>query len=438
MRNAFTLLAVSLLMSVAAMSQQSPNWQFVKVFPDTNLSWSAGINNTIAVDKLGRVWLASYSAAVDSILRADGTYKKCGILRIYNPDGSQASFSPIKTITTAGVTDTLGYGYGMAVDPNGNILLVKPSNMVIRINYTNGTGMNRIQNPIPGYTASLASVAVDTLGEVFLQPVLPGGSAIALSSDFSSVLATIDTSLQGYARTLAVSKDGNYVYLPRFDKKTTYVYYSANGTFGPYQKVDSIFNGLVNETMAWDPKTGWLWAGSGNKGSGLPDSPYVAYRWYAYSFKSKSIVDSIAWNGDVSSDPRPRGIAFSPSGDTVYVGAFNINKGFVQMFKRLSVPNAVRDGQVNQIPANYVLSQNYPNPFNPSTNIDYALKSTGKVTLTVYDILGREVATLVDGVQSAGQHSVKFDGTNLPSGIYVYVLSTPDGLKLTKKMALMK
>jgi hypothetical protein len=88
-------------------------------------------------------------------------------------------------------------------------------------------------------------------------------------------------------------------------------------------------------------------------------------------------------------------------------------------------------------PVVYSLSQNYPNPFNPSTAIQYALKSSGKVRLSVYDVMGREVAVLVDGVQNAGRHEVTFSGAILASGIYFYKLQTTDAVT-TKKMALVK
>jgi hypothetical protein len=72
------------------------------------------------------------------------------------------------------------------------------------------------------------------------------------------------------------------------------------------------------------------------------------------------------------------------------------------------------------LPADYGLSQNYPNPFNPVTTIRYALPIDGYVRLGVFDVLGREVAVPVDGVQEAGYREVTFDATSLPSGIYIY------------------
>jgi hypothetical protein len=88
-------------------------------------------------------------------------------------------------------------------------------------------------------------------------------------------------------------------------------------------------------------------------------------------------------------------------------------------------------------PLSYSLSQNFPNPFNPSTLIQYQTAAAGPVRLTVYDILGREVATLVDGTERAGTHEVRFDGGGLSSGVYLYRLQTT-GFVEQKKMILQK
>ncbi len=85
----------------------------------------------------------------------------------------------------------------------------------------------------------------------------------------------------------------------------------------------------------------------------------------------------------------------------------------------------------------FALSQNYPNPFNPSTQIRFTLDAGRQTSLKVYDLLGREVAVLVDGAMSPGSHFVNFDASELPSGVYVYVLEA-GGRREAKKMLLMK
>ena len=94
------------------------------------------------------------------------------------------------------------------------------------------------------------------------------------------------------------------------------------------------------------------------------------------------------------------------------------------------------------IPSNFILYQNYPNPFNPQTTIKYDIPkapftSETHVTLVIYDILGKEVKTLVNEYKKTGSYLVEFDGSNLASGLYYYKIS-PSNYVETKKLVLIK
>jgi len=89
------------------------------------------------------------------------------------------------------------------------------------------------------------------------------------------------------------------------------------------------------------------------------------------------------------------------------------------------------------VPDQFFLAQNYPNPFNPMTTIEFGLPVPSQVELVVYDITGRQVALLVDGIRTAGNHAIQFDAAQMPSGLYFYQL-TADGYISTRKMMLVK
>ena len=88
-------------------------------------------------------------------------------------------------------------------------------------------------------------------------------------------------------------------------------------------------------------------------------------------------------------------------------------------------------------PAAFTLEQNFPNPFNPTTTIGYSLATESKVTISLYDLLGRRIATLVSEMKPAGKYSIQFDGTGLPSGFYIYKIQAGNFFK-TRKLLLLK
>lgn len=101
--------------------------------------------------------------------------------------------------------------------------------------------------------------------------------------------------------------------------------------------------------------------------------------------------------------------------------------------------NIVTNIEQNKISnENFELMQNYPNPFNPSTTISFNLKNSGNVNLTVYNILGEVVETLINSNMNSGNHKINFNASDLASGIYIYRLSVNNSYTAIKKMILLK
>jgi hypothetical protein len=133
---------------------------------------------------------------------------------------------------------------------------------------------------------------------------------------------------------------------------------------------------------------------------------------YTYTYEDKNVSGSLEYRLE----------QIDNNGLTSYFGPIMLN------------PNSVGS---DAVPAVFALNQNYPNPFNPSTIINYQLAIDNYTTLKVYNLIGKEVATLVNGNQSAGSHQVTFDGSALTSGVYFYKLQSGSNVEV-KKLTLVK
>ncbi|NNE70773.1 MAG: T9SS type A sorting domain-containing protein, partial [Rhodothermales bacterium] len=126
-------------------------------------------------------------------------------------------------------------------------------------------------------------------------------------------------------------------------------------------------------------------------------------------------------------------VAASPDGDVF----FGTNAGGTYVVDGVASTSTASEPVQQDLPDGYVLNQNYPNPFNPVTTIAFALPETGHVRLAVFDGLGREVAVLVDGTVEAGHHEAQFQAGELPTGAYIYRLTTDEGA-ISRTLILMK
>lgn len=184
------------------------------------------------------------------------------------------------------------------------------------------------------------------------------------------------------------------------------------------------FYGLIDEFRAWNlPRTQVQIQSTMNDTLGAEyystsDSGLVAYLRF-------DELEDLGINGDGPDDVRDFSVN-GIHGDLVGGATLDTSGALVGI-----------EEEVTQIPTKFLLSQNYPNPFNPSTKISYSLPKTGFVRLKIYDMLGREVQTLVNEFQSIGYYTTDFDADKLSSGIYLYRLQMGN-FTATKKMLLLR
>jgi hypothetical protein len=446
MRKFLLALTMAVAVPLAANAQQS-NWEFDGIFPSdsANVVHTGSQLHGLAVDAEGKVWMHGYTGRTVEIGGQSAALVRS--IWVFNDDGTPADFSPIHAVTVDGVTDTLnvGPGTGLRTDHEGNIL-ASYGRYIFRINHQTGEGMDRFDTNLLR-TETLYhfanSVGVTDDGYIAVSYVF-GGSPIQLYDPGFNYVGDIESERTGFSRTGEISGDGEIAYQPIYTLGAVVLYESDGGVFGEYAAADTVMHGIAAESMAWDTN-GLLWVSAGSKNDrpnrydGEPTGTnYVPFTWYGFDTETFEVRDMVQWHNlaadSATVDPRPRAVAFSPDGQYVYLGQFG--SGAVPGVQRFRY-NPTTSSDTEIIPASFELEQNYPNPFNPTTTISYTVREAGQVALKVYDMLGREVATLHNGVLAPGEYNATFDAGHLSSGTYLYVLEA-GGQRITRSMVLLK
>ncbi len=187
-----------------------------------------------------------------------------------------------------------------------------------------------------------------------------------------------------------------------------------------------VFNGKINEIRVWNiARTQQEIQSTMNTGLSpeyylTPDSGLVGY-----------------WKLDEGSGQTAADLSYYANNATLGTSANPDSSDPAWVEANILILNVNGENKNSQVPMHYNLSQNYPNPFNPSTEIRFQIANSGLVTLKIYDVLGREVKTLVNEYKPAGIYNIKFDASNFPSGVYFYKL-TSKNFSTVKKMILLK
>jgi hypothetical protein len=444
----------------------SAQWEFAEDFPPILLEMSGNAVHGIAVDPEGKVWIQPFqalAAAGDTVLVPDLNNQRVLSARIYvyNADGSPADFSPIRFLDyeagTGLARDTLGgfvrrnaenqkvwearTGRGLATDHNGNIL-ISQFTTIFRVNYQTGMGMARVSTSDRLDPRGITAASADGDGNVYVTGVFPGDPIAKYDANFNFVENVVDAD-RGFSRTILALEDGTVLKFG-YDRHYATIYRQPD-EFSAYDSVGVTFRGMDIESATINPATGHVWVSAGSPNDAPNRDPAVETNWRSntwYAFEVEDLLanevptplESFTWDGCVTFTPRtetspggvcvenagrPRGIGFSPNGEVAYVGQFSQPSPAVQKFIRTGSSAEPGTGT----PETIALRQNYPNPFRSATQIEFTLSQPGHVALKVYDVLGREVAVLVDETLAADSYTATLRADGLAAGTYLYVLS---------------
>jgi CubicO group peptidase (beta-lactamase class C family) len=202
------------------------------------------------------------------------------------------------------------------------------------------------------------------------------------------------------------------------------------------------FNAMVNTSQNLNKSYGYLWWLAGKESYMLPQLQFVFPGSWAPDAPSDMIA-ALGKNGQILNVVPSSGLILVRMGEapdsSLEVTTYFNNEIWQKLNQVICNTNIINE--FNSTPTKFSLEQNYPNPFNPSTNIGFLIYDGGFVSLKVFDILGNEVATLVDEYKSAGEYKVKFNTSSgirdLVSGIYFYQLRAGSFVQ-SKKMILLR
>jgi uncharacterized delta-60 repeat protein len=347
-------------------------------------------------------------------------------------------YGSVSTFDAAGNVYTIGYAEG--IGGNFNIEVVKYNSSGVEQWYRQYAGSLHLDD-------WGVSVLADAAGNVFV-----GGSASEVQTgyDITAIKYNSSGDQQWLREYNGPHPGGDFTSSMIFDATGNIILTGVTNRFGTQgsdyatvkydaagvQQWVSLYSGTpTGKDEAFDVASdaaGNIYVTGESAGNGsLKDYATIVYN----SFGEQKSVQR--YNGPGNADDIGRSIAVDAAGN-IYVTGRSMGRGTNFDFATIKYSLS---GSINptvlDAPAVNKLLENYPNPFNPSTVISYNIAVTGNVSLKVYDVLGNEVAVLVNGIQNAGTHNAQFDAGNLSSGIYFYKLQT-ESYTEKKKMNLIK
>ncbi|MBC8044864.1 MAG: SMP-30/gluconolactonase/LRE family protein [Rhizobacter sp.] len=369
--------------------------------------------DALAVDAAGNIYASDFFGTSSDPNNPNGTK-----VRKISPDGS-----------TVSVVDSSFFApTGLAFDATGNLFVAGTDGKISKVTFgTSGSTTTTFASSL----SDLGGLAFDKSGNLYAAQY--SGNKIYKITSGGTVSTLVASGLNG---PVALTFANDTLYAANFNDGNIYKV-SATGAL--------TFVADVMTLAQFALPVGYMVFSGGNLlvnvGSYTSSTTSVGNRIYKVTLNGQTSVFSGTGvsgetNGAVATATYAgnNGMALSPTGDTLYISEANGKR--IRRITGLNASSAApKNGAKN--PQGFLLEQNYPNPFNPSTVISYQLLIAGQVSLKVFDMLGREVATLVDAKQAVGNHSVNFNAANLTSGVYLYTLNA-GSFSDTKKMLLVK